>query len=343
MVEGKPLGFHAKARAVTRSHIDFCSIQQRFCGDAAFVEAHAAQRFLLKQHGFEAAFRGQLCGPVSSWAAAYDGKVVPFHDFLPNPNTEELSRVPIRNPAWLSYYNIASGMPARGISVKTVFLRDAKKGVQCTYMYIYKEVLAMKTRQEIKDLAKAKFQAQNGISIGVLVLCWLLMGAAAGTFVGGFFLAPALMVGFYFFFLKVYRGSTVDIQDIFQGFKEYGKSIGGMLWMYLFIFLWALLFWIPGIVKAMSYFMTPYILAECPKVNAKDALKLSMRMTQGYKGKIFVLYLSFIGWMFLSAITCGIVFILYAGPYMYTSYAGMYEELKKNALEKGVITAEELA
>ena len=48
--------------------------------------------------------------------------------------------------------------------------------------------------------------------------------------------------------------------------------------MGLFVFLCALLLVILGIIKAISYSMTPYILAEHPDVKAKDALKLSMRI-----------------------------------------------------------------
>jgi uncharacterized membrane protein len=115
-----------------------------------------------------------------------------------------------------------------------------------------------------------------------------------------------------------------------------------MLWMGLFTMLWTLLFIIPGIIKALAYFMTPYILAECPDVTATDALKLSMRMTAGHKGKVFVMGLSFIGWGLLTALTFGILGIFYTGPYYYTSFAGLYHELKEEALKNGVVSPAEL-
>jgi uncharacterized membrane protein len=201
----------------------------------------------------------------------------------------------------------------------------------------------MKSRVAIKEDAKVKFQAQNGLSIGALILFMLLSGAATGTFFGALLLAPPLAVGYSYFCLKIFRGEKGEIGELFQGFQNFGKSVGGMLWMYLFICLWSMLFWIPGIIKALSYFMTPYILAECPNVKAKEALKLSMRMTQGHKGDIFVMGLSFIGWMILSGMTAGILYIVYVGPYMNTSFAGLYEELKKNALANGAVKSEELA
>ena len=152
-----------------------------------------------------------------------------------------------------------------------------------------------------------------------------------------------MIVGFYSFSLKIYRGQTADIGGMFsEGFTNYWRNVGGVLWMYLFTFLWTLLFIVPGIIKALAYFMTPYILADSKNVSPTQALKLSMRMTQGHKGKIFVMGLSFIGWAILTGLTCGILGIFYTGPYMETSFAGMYDELKKNALEKGVVTEQEI-
>ena len=204
----------------------------------------------------------------------------------------------------------------------------------------------MKLRSEIKEQAKRNFTGQYGISIGAYILYAVIISAASGLTCGiGFFLIiPPMMVGYAYFTLKVYKGETGDIGEMFSaGFNNYGRSLGGILWMELFVFLWSLLFIVPGIIKALSYFMTPHILADSKNVSPTEALKLSMRMTQGYKGEIFVMYLSFIGWALLSAITCGILQILYTGPYMGTSFAGLYMELKQNALNKGVVLPEELA
>ena len=112
--------------------------------------------------------------------------------------------------------------------------------------------------------------------------------------------------------------------------------------MQLFIFLWSLLFLIPGIIKSLAYFMAPYILAECENVTATEAIKLSKRMTSGYKGEIFVMQLSFILWNMLSMITFGVLGVLYVNPYIYISLAGLYEELKQNAIAAGVVSIEEL-
>ena len=81
--------------------------------------------------------------------------------------------------------------------------------------------------------------------------------------------------------------------------------------------------------------MTPYILMDREDVSAKDALKISMEMTYGHKAEIFVMILSFIGRLILSGPTFGILAIFYTGPYISTSFADLYEELKQNIAEIG--------
>jgi uncharacterized membrane protein len=202
----------------------------------------------------------------------------------------------------------------------------------------------MKLRSEIKLQAKTNFKAQYGISVGAYILIMVMIGAVSWTFIGALLLVPVFIVGYAFFFIRIYKYERGDIGDMFSaGFNDYGRNLGGVLWMWLFTWLWSLLFIIPGIIKYFSYFMTPYILADSKNVNPKEALKLSMRMTYGYKGDIFVMYLSFIGWLLLSGLTFGILQIVYVGPYMQASLAGMYVELKQNALARGVVTEGELA
>ncbi|MGL4606019.1 MAG: DUF975 family protein [Eubacteriaceae bacterium] len=204
----------------------------------------------------------------------------------------------------------------------------------------------MKTRQEIKEIAKFEFFNNYWLCVGALVL-YFLANAIAGSItygIGTIFLLPPLLVGISYFSLTIYRGESCSIEGMFsKGFSNYGRTLGGILWMQLFIFLWALLLVIPGIIKGYAYSMAPYILADCPKVSATDALKISMRMTNGYKWDIFVMYLSFIGWMILNGFTLGILGLFYTNPYISISLAGLYDELKFNALRNGVIDPSELA
>ena len=84
-----------------------------------------------------------------------------------------------------------------------------------------------------------------------------------------------------------------------------------------------------------------YILAEFPDVSIPEAMKISMKITKGYKWDLFIMYLSFLGWMILSSLTFGIGF-LWLFPYMNLSFANAYKFLLGNALNKNRITMEEL-
>ncbi|OQB24538.1 MAG: hypothetical protein BWY11_01025 [Firmicutes bacterium ADurb.Bin182] len=204
----------------------------------------------------------------------------------------------------------------------------------------------MRNRSDIKKQAKSKFHDLYGINVGAYLLYFLIAAAASGITLGlgFFFIMPPITVGYSLFALRVYKDGQVDIGSMFnRAFDDYWRNVGGILWMELFTFLWSLLFIIPGIIKRLAYFMTPYILADSKNVKPTEAIKLSMRMTKGYKGEIFVMFLSFIGWIILSALTFGVLQILYSGPYMSVSLAGLYHELRQNAIEKGVVTEAELA
>lgn len=83
----------------------------------------------------------------------------------------------------------------------------------------------------------------------------------------------------------------------------------------VFIFLWSLLFLIPGVIKHYSYRMVPYILADDPEIGAMDAITLSRQMMDGHKWNTFVLDLSFLGWDLLSALTLGLLGVFYVNPY----------------------------
>ena len=82
---------------------------------------------------------------------------------------------------------------------------------------------------------------------------------------------------------------------------------------------------IPMIMKTYEYWMIPYILADNPNMSTKEAFALTKKMMTGHKWECFVLNLSFLGWMFLSLCTCGILSIFYVEPYKAYTMAGFYK------------------
>ena len=196
----------------------------------------------------------------------------------------------------------------------------------------------MKSRKEIKTEAKGILSANYGPILGEFLLCGVLTGLSEAVIVGPIIVGGPMYVGFYEGIRMLWQGKKKD--RMFTGFDsdKFGRSIIGTLLVAIFTFLWSMLFIIPGIVKALAYSMTQFIISDSKDITGKQALELSKKITKGYKGKLFVFLLSYIGWMMLSGLTAGLLAILYVGPYMATAFGGYYIELKKKALEDGVVT-----
>jgi uncharacterized membrane protein len=152
-------------------------------------------------------------------------------------------------------------------------------------------------------------------------------GTSALSLLIEIFLLLPLQVGFVNAFRKLLVKLDTNIVGNTFDFSNYWRKIGGMIWMSLLTFFWSLLFIIPGIVKAFSYAMTPFILDEYPELTPVEAIHRSRMMMKGHKFDLFWLYLSFIGWAILCIPTCGIGF-LWLAPYMQTAEAAFYEEVK---------------
>lgn len=152
-------------------------------------------------------------------------------------------------------------------------------------------------------------------------------------------IAGSLVFGVSMYSLKFKRGEEPGVAVLFEGFKRFGTTLGLYLWYLLWTFLWTLLLIIPGIIKGISYSMCFYIMADNPEIGIRNALKISKKITKGYKGKIFVFYLSFIGWSILAMLT--VIGYLWLMPYIQISSANLYDELKNHSIEKSVCTFEE--
>ena len=144
-----------------------------------------------------------------------------------------------------------------------------------------------------------------------------------------FLLVMPLSVGYFnaFRLLLVLRNREIPSNMCRIATTGYWHKVWGMLLMAIFTFLWSLLFIIPGIVKMFSYAMTPFILEENPYLTANEAIDRSRAMMKGHKFDLFWLLLSFIGWAILCVFTLGIG-TLWLTPYMQTSIASFYEDVK---------------
>ena len=192
----------------------------------------------------------------------------------------------------------------------------------------------MPENKEIRAIARGELKG-NWTQPVLCTLVYLLVGAGIAVipFVGSIaalLVTVPLSFGFILTFLGFMRNQNRDemVGQPFKVFNEYGRYLGGSLLVSIFTILWALLLIIPGIIKSYSYAMTPYIMRDHPELSAVDCIDRSMSMMNGFKWKLFLLDLSFIGWYLLSCLSLGIG-LLWLTPYIYCSRAKFYEELKQ--------------
>lgn len=189
---------------------------------------------------------------------------------------------------------------------------------------------------QIKARAKDAMRNNWGLAIIVFLVYCLINSALSATGIGAL-AAGLLNVGISAFFLAAVRSEKIGFENFFNGITDFiGTKFVSMLLVQIYTMLWALLFYIPGIVKSYSYAMTPYILLDKPELSATEAITESRMMMDGHKMELFLLDLSFIGWILLSLLTCGLLFF-YVAPYMQAARAEFYRTLKGD----DVMTAEE--
>ena len=164
------------------------------------------------------------------------------------------------------------------------------------------------------------------ITIMIVVCIIVLIGMIIAGAVSAFLYNP-FRVGVNRFMLKSVD-DTGEIKEMAYAFDHsYINVVKTMFHVDLRVFLWALLFVIPGIYKKYQYRMVSYILAEHPDLDYKEVLQMSSNMMNGEKWHAFVLDLSFILWHMLGMITCGIVEIFYVNPYVELTDAALYRKL----------------
>lgn len=197
----------------------------------------------------------------------------------------------------------------------------------------------MKENKEYRNQAAAKLDGSWFMAALAILIVSVMRGCFGGIMSDNPFLyAPygifqililPLEWGLSILFLDLIRGKSLAIENLFDGFKDYGRIMLTLLLQYVYIVLWTVLLIVPGIIKSYSYSMTSFIMKDNKEIKYNDAIELSMAMMHGYKMKLFLLDLSFIGWALLCLCTCGIGFF-FLSPYVRTAHAAFYEDLRQN-------------
>lgn len=160
----------------------------------------------------------------------------------------------------------------------------------------------------------------------------LLIGAS----IVSMFVTVPLSVGYYNALNKLYVevDNKVTSNMFTIGFGRVLRYVGGMLLMGIYVFFWMLFLVIPGIIMAIAYSLTPFILKDYPELSVGQAIQMSEKMMRGHKMRYFLLTLSFIGWGLLGILTLGIGYI-WLTPYMYTTTAAFYQDVKNEYIANG--------
>lgn len=151
--------------------------------------------------------------------------------------------------------------------------------------------------------------------IEILLLC-LLIGPVS--------------VGMASVHLDLVRGEgRVQIHKFFYGFKDFVSNfVLGCMYV-LQVFIWGLIFIIPGIYVSYSYALVFHIRKDHPEYRWKQCFDESERIMEGKRWDLFKLQMSHIGWLVV-----GIVFVFvgafWAVPYLQTSTAIFYEQAKRS-------------
>ncbi|WP_055669664.1 DUF975 family protein [Desnuesiella massiliensis] len=208
-----------------------------------------------------------------------------------------------------------------------------------------------KTSSELKEIALEKLRGNWLKAVVVLILFTIITNGlnftvtTNGIFRNGFrglanestrvnygkllnlIFGGPMSLGLSAYFLNLFRYGYSSVEDVFSGFKDFGKSFLLNFLMGIFIFLWTLLLIIPGIIAMMRYSMSFYIMHDNPHFTALEALDRSKEMMEGELGRLFMLWLSFLGWFILGLISLGIGFI-WITPYYKATLTAFYEDLK---------------
>ena len=196
-------------------------------------------------------------------------------------------------------------------------------------------------RSELKQNAKNQLKNNWGLAIGIIIVCTLIscipnllveindesLAIAIIIPIITLVITGPLTIGQCKFFINLANRSNPKFSDLWYGFNNILKAIGVTLLVGIIVSIGTILLIIPGIILSFMYSQVYYIMAENPEMSIIDCLKVSSRIMKGHKMDLFVLELSFLGWVILMGITFGIAG-LYVLPYYSATLTNFYLEIK---------------
>ncbi|MDO5447075.1 MAG: DUF975 family protein [Prevotellaceae bacterium] len=174
-----------------------------------------------------------------------------------------------------------------------------------------------------------------------MTLPFALMGTDNGAVSIVSLLLLPLQWGFYVYFLNFKRGQYA-LKNIFDGYtsQNFVRTLLTLILYTIIILIGLILLIVPGIILMLMYSQTYFLMKDEPELKNMAALRKSADMMKGHKMQLFKLCFSFIGWIILALCTFGIGF-LWLEPYMFTTLAHYYEDLKAEyAARDNYVTSE---
>ncbi|MGI6359537.1 MAG: DUF975 family protein [Acholeplasmatales bacterium] len=185
---------------------------------------------------------------------------------------------------------------------------------------------AKQTRQAAWAILKKHYW---NVFLFVLVAALISGLGIIGVIIGG----PVLVGAAYMMLRTIRNDDSSDLGLLFKEFDNFGRYLAIHLLALIKIFLWSLLFIIPGIVRSYSLSLIYFIAKEHPELSPGEVLKKSTEMMKGHKGRLFCLHFSFIGWFLLGLLVAivtlgfGSIAFIFLMPYVKAAEGVFYQEL----------------
>jgi len=195
----------------------------------------------------------------------------------------------------------------------------------------------LKDAREYRRLAHEEFQKNKKETVIVYLVYLLLYGLLGSvTVIGGIIIGGPMLLGLTTYIVANRRG-TANRKMLFLGFRHFVNALVTYVLKQVVVALWSLLLIVPGIIKHYSYAMAFFLLEENPAIDPTLALKKSQDLMKGRKWKLFLIDVSYIGWILLSVLTLGIL-LIWVKPKIDIAHHEFYRRLLKEREEAHVET-----
>lgn len=198
------------------------------------------------------------------------------------------------------------------------------------------DVLAIYLILGIQSLTKLSYNINVIIALAVILIMQSVI--------------EILRAGQRIYVLDITAGQSVTVGKLFSGVRRSFRFIGCYLWILMWVLIWSLLFIVPGIIKALSYSMTPYLVAEYDDLSIRQAMYISKQLTRGHRSELCSMYVLLLGYgiiayillligVFLPWVALGgmVYIVLWWVPLWVLWETMVYRRLKSIAIDQGLI------